>query len=111
MRNNTSLQNIRVDACSGGTMTGNIQPSMSSHTCSSATVKVDWNVYESGVKCGSNDYVAPISYVDRAGFDLRLALGSAAINRGNPSSYPSFDIFGGIRPLSGAPDAGAQERQ
>jgi chitodextrinase len=111
MRNNTALQNIRLDACSGGVLTGNIQTSMSSHTCSSATVKIDWNVYESGGLCGSNDRVAQIAFVDRAGFDLRLAgSNSAAVNRGNPLSFPGLDMFGTTRPLGGAPDAGAHER-
>jgi chitodextrinase len=111
MRNNTALQNIRLDACSGGVLTGNIQSSMSSHTCSSATVKIDWNVYESGSSCGSNDRVAAITYADRANFDLRLTgTNSAAVNRGNPSSFPGFDMFGTTRPLGGAPDAGAHER-
>ena len=111
MRNNTALQNFRLDACSGGVLTGNIQPSMSSNTCSVATVKIDWNVYESGIRCGSNDRVGSITYADRAGFDLRLsATGSAALDRGNPSSYPGADIFGTKRPLGGAPDAGAHER-
>jgi hypothetical protein len=111
MRNNTALQNIRLDACSGGVLTGNIQSSMSSHTCSSATVKIDWNVYESGSPCSSNDRVASIAFVDRAGFDLRLAgSNSAAVNRGNPLSFPGLDMFGTTRPLGGAPDAGAHER-
>jgi hypothetical protein len=109
MRNNTALQNIRLDACTGGTMTGTIQPSMSSNTCSQATVKLDWNVYESGQKCGPNDVVSAITYVDRANFDLRLRSGSAAIDRGNPSSYASDDIDGQARPKGGAPDAGAHE--
>ena len=111
MRNNTALQNIRLDACSGGVLTGNIQSSMSSHTCSSATVKIDWNVYESGSPCGSNDRVGSIAFVDRASFDLRLAGStSIAVNRGNPLSFPGFDMFGTTRPLGGAPDAGAHER-
>jgi hypothetical protein len=109
MRNNTALQNIRLDACTGGTMTGTIQSSMSSNTCSKATVKLDWNVYESGQKCGPNDVVSAITYVDRASFDLRLRSGSAAIDRGNPSSYASDDIDGQARPKGGAPDAGAHE--
>ncbi|MGH8985301.1 MAG: fibronectin type III domain-containing protein, partial [Acidimicrobiia bacterium] len=110
IRNNTALQNIRSDACSGGTMTGNIQPSMAPHACSAANVELSWNVYESGVECGPNDLVAPVAFVNRANFDLRLASGSAAIDRGNPSSYPAKDIDGQARPKGGAPDAGAHER-
>ena len=110
MRYNTALQNIRTDACSGGSMIGNIQPSMADYGCSKANVELDWNVYESGVRCGPHDLVAPVAFVDRANFDLRLAAGSAAINRGNPSSYPAKDIDGQSRPKGGAPDAGAHER-
>jgi chitodextrinase len=110
IRNNTALQNIRSDACSGGTMTGNIQPSMASHACSAANVELSWNVYESGVECGPGDLVTPVAFVNRATFDLRLASGSAAVDRGNPSSYPEKDIDGQARPKGGAPDAGAHER-
>ena len=111
MRNNTALQNIRTDACPGMTLTGNIQPSMSKHSCSSANGKLSWNVYESGVKCGANDKVAAVSYVDRKSFDLRLTRGSAAIGRGNPDSAPNADIEGHLRPLRGRPDAGAHQRE
>ena len=110
MRNNTALQNIRTDACSGMTLTGNIQPSMSKHSCSSANAKLSWNVYESGVKCGKDDTVATVAYVNREAFDLRLARGSAAIARGNPDSAPNEDIDGHLRPLRGRPDAGADQR-
>jgi chitodextrinase len=108
IRNNAALQNLRVDACTGGTLTGNIQPSMSSYTCSQATVTLDWNVYESGSKCGPNDVVGAVTYVDRSNFDLRLA-GGSAVDRGNPASYPTKDIDGQARPKGGAPDAGAHE--
>jgi hypothetical protein len=111
MRNNTALQNIRTDACSGMTLTGNIQPSMSKHSCSSANAKLSWNVYESGVKCGAGDTVAAVSYVDRKTFDLRLTRGSAAIGRGNPDSAPRTDIEGHLRPLRARADAGAHQRE
>jgi hypothetical protein len=38
-----------------------------------------------------------------------LSAGSAAIDAGDPSSYPSVDIDGQRRPLGAAPDAGADE--
>jgi len=40
---------------------------------------------------------------------LRLTSGSAAIDRGDPLSHPSTDMFGTSRPAGGAPDAGAVE--
>jgi hypothetical protein len=107
MRHNSALQNIRTDACSGGTMIGNIQPSMSSHTCSTATVAVSRNVYRSGAPCGAHDLVANVRFADEAVLDLHLSPGSAAIDRGAPGAAPSHDIDG--QPRIGAPDAGADE--
>jgi hypothetical protein len=111
MRNNTALQNIRLDSCWGGRMTGTIQPSMTRHTCSQARVKFSWNVFESGVRCGRTNRVARVRFVNRARFDLRLAYRSAAINRGNPRNFPRVDIMGGKRPKGRKPDAGAHERR
>jgi len=111
MRNNTALQNIRLDACSGGTMTGTIQPSMSEHTCSSAEVRLSWNVYESGVRCESTSIVRSVRFRDRGRFDLRLARRSAAIGRGNPNNFAPVDIKGTRRPKGKRPDAGAHERR
>ena len=42
--------------------------------------------------------------------DLHLVAGAAAINAGNPSSYPATDIDGDARPAGGRADAGADER-
>ena len=111
MRNNTALQNIRLDSCSGGRMTGTIQPSMRRYTCSQAKVKVFWNVFESGVRCGRTNRVARVHFVNRARFDLRLARRSAAINRGNPRNFARVDIRGHKRPMGKRPDAGAHERR
>ncbi|MGH8982306.1 MAG: choice-of-anchor Q domain-containing protein [Acidimicrobiia bacterium] len=111
MRNNTALQNIRLDSCSGGRMTGTIQPSMKRHTCSAAKVKLSWNVFESGIRCGRTNRVGRARFVNRARLDLALRLGSAAINRGNPRSFPGVDIRGQKRPKGNRPDAGAFERR
>lgn len=111
IRNNTALQNIRLDSCTGGTMTGTIQPSMSSNTCSNSKFRLSWNVYESGVRCEGTSIVRSVRFVNRSAFDLRLARRSAAINRGNPRNFPRTDITGGRRPRGGAPDAGAHERR
>ena len=108
MRHNTALQNIRTDACSGGSMSSTIQPSMRSDVCSGATVKLDWNVYEAGVPCGPHDLVAGVALVNRGAFDLHLAPGSAALDRGAPGGAPADDIDG--QPRRGRADAGADER-
>lgn len=63
----------------------------------------------SGVSCGAGDVTAAPGFVNQSAFDLRLAPGSAGIDRGDPSSHPSTDIAGTARPLGGAPDAGAHE--
>jgi hypothetical protein len=52
-----------------------------------------------------------MQFVDENGFDLHLARGSAAIDRGDPSAYPRRDIDGQRRPGGRAPDAGADERR
>jgi hypothetical protein len=107
MRHNSALQNIRLDACSGGTMIGNVQPSMSSNTCSQATVAVASNVYESGVGCGPNDLVADVAFANEAALDLHVGSDSAVIDRGARGAAPSDDIDGQSR--GGVPDAGADE--
>lgn len=67
------------------------------------------NVYAGGA-CSSTDLeVDALQFVDAEGFDLHLAPGSAAIDRGNPASFPPADIDGDSRPMGGAPDAGADE--
>ncbi len=40
---------------------------------------------------------------------MHLAPGSAAIDAGDPESYPARDRAGDPRPLGAAPDAGAYE--
>jgi hypothetical protein len=68
-----------------------------------------YNVW-AGARCGATDLNAPSGYVDPAAGDFHLRSGAAAIGRGDPTSYPSHDIDGDVRPLGGAPDAGADER-
>jgi chitodextrinase len=48
-------------------------------------------------------------YVNAPGGDFHLLGGAAAINKGDPTRYPSVDRDGKARPIAGAPDAGAYE--
>ena len=70
-----------------------------------------FNVWEGSTPCSPTDrQVASAGLVDPTGFDLHLRPDSAAINSGNPLSFPTTDIDGDQRPMGGAPDAGADER-
>ena len=67
------------------------------------------NVLDGGT-CGPNDRNAPSGFVDAAR-NLRLKPNAAAINAGDPASFPQRDIDGERRPKGGRPDAGADERR
>jgi chitodextrinase len=62
-----------------------------------------------GASCSSTDVNADPRFVSLT--DLHLQAGSPAIDRGDPSAYPSVDFDGQTRPIGSAPDAGADERQ
>lgn len=49
-------------------------------------------------------------YVDAPRGNFRLRAGAAAVDRGDPGSYPRLDGDRKRRPVGGAPDAGAYER-
>ena len=49
-------------------------------------------------------------YVDATSGNFRLRAGAAAINRGDPQTFPRLDGDRKRRPLGGIPDAGAYER-
>ena len=70
---------------------------------------INWrhNVIQGGT-CGPTDRNAPSSFINPSN-DLHLAPGAAAINAGDPTSYPTNDFDGQGRPMGGAPDAGADE--
>jgi hypothetical protein len=72
-------------------------------------VPINWrhNVMQGGT-CGPGDRNAPAGFVASTS-NLHLAPGSAAINAGDPGSYPGRDLDGQTRPLGAAPDAGANE--
>lgn len=107
VRYNSSTQAWRLEA-HGLTVIGNVAPK-SSNSCESPIV-YRYNVW-SEAKCHSTDIAASPGFLNGGALDLRLAPGSAAINRGDPSNYPAADYLGTVRPLGGRPDAGAFERQ
>jgi hypothetical protein len=108
VRYNTALQGFNVRLRFGSQqVVGNILPSMTAYACSVAGRGYDFNVYQSGVRCGSHDRVGSARLVDPAAFDLRLLPGSAAIDAGDPANHPAADIVG--NPRGGLPDAGAWE--
>lgn len=113
VRYNTFLQGISTDCPETGAgvrIHSNILPSMSSSVCRRNGYMWNWNVYESGTRCGPRDRVARVSFVNRARFDLRLTRYSAARNRGYRGGMARDDILGHRRPQGRAPDAGAHER-
>jgi hypothetical protein len=107
VRNNSALQPINFDPASvkrNVRVVGNVAPMGG---CDPG-VAYSYNVWD-GARCGATDVNAKTAFRDRAGVDLRLGPGSAAIDRGSPSSFPRTDISGRKRPLGGRPDAGAYE--
>ena len=79
------------------------------HYGSGPTAPLVWryNILNGG-SCGSTDKNAPYGYTNPDS-DLHLLVGAAAIDAGDPASYPTTDIDGNTR-LGPAPDAGADER-
>ena len=73
--------------------------------------RVDWsrNVWARGRRCGPGDRIAPTGFRDPARADVRLRPGAAAIDHGDPTSFPPTDVDGHRRPRGRGPDAGAAE--
>jgi chitodextrinase len=86
---------------------GNIAPGLDG--CGRSGVVADYNVWYAGSKCGTHDKVAASGFANPAAYDFHLVPGAAAIDSGNPGSYPATDIDGDSRPGGTAPDAGADE--
>jgi hypothetical protein len=91
---------------SGNKAVANVSP-LAQGSCRSY-VSYGYNVWN-GAKCGATDLNAPSGFRNPGAFDLHLAPGSAAVNRGSPSDYPARDVDGETRPRGGTPDAGADE--
>jgi hypothetical protein len=62
--------------------------------------------------CSSTDIqgIATYNSINPQTPDLRLQASSLGIDRGDPFSFPSVDIFGNPRPAGAGPDIGAAER-
>jgi hypothetical protein len=116
VRNNSVVVPMRHPVCSGGCTnvrySGNISPlrTYSPFVCV-AEVTYRHNVWYGGTDtCDPTDIaVATPGFVNAASNDLHLVAGAAAIDAGDPSSFPADDIDGDRRPLGPAPDAGADE--
>lgn len=91
-------QNVRVVANAGTKYGGSCGGGVTS----------SYNVWRSG-GCGGTDRRADPGFRNAARFDFHLARGSAAVNRGHPSSFPRRDIDGQRRPIGHRADAGADE--
>ena len=77
-------------------------------------VTFSYNVW-TGATCSATDRMAPLADIfvapDESSFNLDLKDGSPAIGAGDPSSYPSRDISGHLRPTTFPADAGASQRE
>jgi chitodextrinase len=112
IRNNSTDKAIgigtsNIQTISGLNFYGNIAPSFQG--CGKTGVTADYNVWYAGSKCGSHDQVAASGFVNPSAHDFHLGSGAAAIDHGDPASYPAKDIDGQARPMGGMPDAGADE--
>src|SRR5204863_5240616 len=105
--NSGTLSAFFADSVSGKgyRFTGNYLP-FSGLMCGNGAT-VGRNVFQGGT-CNSTDTnVGTLDFLSSS--DLHLKAGANAINKGDPSYYPSTDIDGVARPLGSAPDAGAVE--
>lgn len=95
-----------IDNCSPRTVEGNIFIGSGDSSCSGWA----YNVF-TGSSCGPNSITSTEAalFVDPTNDNFHLKAGSPAIDRGDPSYYPSADIDGDPRPLGPRPDAGAYE--
>lgn len=109
VRNNSADATMWIDNCCGlknVSMIGNYGHRPQYH-CYDGVVFA-YNVWDAA-RCSSTDRRAPLKWRNAAAGDLHLAPDSAAINHGNPSSYPRIDIDGQRRPKGKRADAGADE--
>ena len=64
-------RNVRFEA--------NVGPGFPAYTgsCGAPGITMDFNVWSSGVKCGTHDEIAPSGFVNEGALDFHLAPGSA----------------------------------
>jgi hypothetical protein len=97
---NGTYSNVRIDS--------NVGP-RTQYSCGTPPgISFSYNVWATAA-CGPTDLMAPSGFTDPANLDLTLTPGAAAIDRGNPSGFPSQDVRGRGRPNGRGPDAGAYE--
>lgn len=114
IRNNTSTQAMAVFPYAGISsvrVIANLAP-MAAWACTSG-VQYRSNVsFGPGAgRCHSSDaVVGNPGFVNEGALDLHVGSGSPALNRGSAAEGSEADIDGEPRPLSGGPDAGADER-
>jgi len=109
IRNNSSLAGFVIFDREGEgpvTMSANVAPTQP-WECNDDVI-YRYNVW-TNAKCSSTDRRAASAFRDPARLDLRLKAGAAAIDRGDPTSFPATDIDRQRRPRGRAPDAGAHE--
>ena len=119
IRNNSFDKEINPDGAVPYTnvrIVSNIGPKLSFYsgatggeTAKPAGITANYNVWYAGSKVGAQDQVAPSGYVERRRGRSAPQAGAAAIDSGDPASYPARDIDGNGRPSGAAPDAGADE--
>lgn len=96
-RNNRLIANV-----------GNLDPGTNGGGRCSAAATFEYNVWENA-DCSGTDVRAASGFQNESGLDYRLRPGAAAIGRGKPGEFPTTDIFGAPRGLTGEADAGAHE--
>jgi hypothetical protein len=116
VRNNTALVPMWSDCTAigdkGVRFLGNVQMTQTNYNCSTSKqvgTVWDYNVYGDGVRCGPHDIVGALRLADIAQLDVRPGPTSAAVNHGDPLSFPPLDIRHRRRPAGPRVDAGAYE--
>jgi hypothetical protein len=106
VRNNSAGQAFYPSRCADAVFLANV---VTTSNCSSSASRWNYNVFGEGAPCGPGDSIAPTGFRNPEALDYRLEPGAAAIDHGDPTSFPPDDIDGRRRPLGEGPDAGASE--
>jgi hypothetical protein len=104
-----SVGSDTTDANSNVRFDSNVLPSIGTSICSRPGVEWTYNVAIDGPSCGLGSVSGPSPFTSTELPDFHLRAASSAIDAGNPGSHPARDIYNGLRPAGGAPDAGAHE--